>query len=142
MLQQTELYTYSGDTLFSLPTHFISYQNLKSACLWQRIWWPRYSATSLTVTPQAYRYDIVLATLFWQQVNHFLCWTTLYMSTIRQVSFTYIFQMFDLTNPILGIEPWIYQTLNLASTTRLLMLVWFVTNCIGFKRQLMLGLYL
>ena len=39
-------------------------------------------------------------TLFWKQINKFLCWTVLYMSrTNKQWSFHYQFEIFGLTRP-------------------------------------------
>ena len=55
------------------------------------------------ITSQAQSYDIPPVTLFWQRVNQFLCWTTLYMSSVRQGSFNYHFEIFGLTWP--EIEP-------------------------------------
>ena len=58
------------------------------------------------ITPQAQSYDKLITrpvTLFWQRVNQFLRWTTLYMSSVGQGSFNYQFEIFGLTRPV--IEP-------------------------------------
>ena len=55
--------------------------------------------------------------LLWQSVTRVLCWTTLYMLSIRQRSFNYQFEICGLTRP--GIKHGTIQIRSNCSTTRL-----------------------
>ena len=96
-----------------LLTHFRLYQD--GACLQLQ--------GMKASTPQAQSYDIPSAvTLFWQRAKAFILrWIALYMSSIWQGNFNYLFEICDVTRP--GIESGTSQTRCEWSTTGLSVLV-------------------
>ena len=71
----------------------------------------------LYITPQAHSVICWQVKLLWQRVTRVLCWTTLYLLSIRQRSFNYKFEIYGLTRP--RINPGTILTWSYCSITKL-----------------------